>query len=91
MKILIFVLVIVFLGLQYRLWVGEGSYANVVRLQNEINAQQAENARLVERNRLLAAEVEALKNGKDAVEAQARYELGLVKEGETLFLFVDDE
>ncbi|WP_075186800.1 cell division protein FtsB [Teredinibacter haidensis] len=85
-------LLFVLLGiLQYRLWVGEGSIAQVVRLQQEITMQSAENERLRERNRLLAAEVEALKNGYDAIENRARSEMGMIKDGETFFMIVGEE
>ncbi|WP_045858513.1 cell division protein FtsB [Teredinibacter purpureus] len=91
MKGLISVLIVLFVMLQYRLWVGEGSIANVVRLQKEITKQRAENDRLSERNRLLAAEVKALKNGTDAIEGRARSEMGMIKEGETFFMIVEKD
>lgn len=90
MKILIAVLALIALGLQYRLWVGDGSIAHVVRLHKQIDAQQAENDGLIERNRYLAAEVKALKNGTDGIEERARHQMGMIKEGETFFLIVDE-
>ena len=50
-------LVLVLAGLQYRLWVGEGSLAQVNELKREIDDQKGENERLLERNRILEAEV----------------------------------
>ena len=78
-------LVLVLAGLQYRLWVGEGSLAQVQALQQQIAEQQAENEQLLERNRILEAEVLELKQGTETVEERARHELGMVKEGETLY------
>lgn len=72
-------------GLQYRLWVGDGSFAQVAELKELISEQQGENERLLERNRILEAEVMELKQGMETVEERARHELGMVKEGETLF------
>lgn len=89
MKWLFLTLTILFLGLQYRLWVGEGSLAHVVRLQSEIEAQEVENNRLRERNRVIEAEVRGLKSGIDAVETMAREDLGMIKPGETFFMIVD--
>ncbi len=89
MKITIAILIVLLLGLQYRLWVGEGSVAHRVELQKKIERQQAENDSLKERNRILALEVEALKNGLDAVEERAREQMGMVKEGETFFMIVE--
>ena len=71
--------------LQYRLWVGEGSLAHVSQLKQDIASQQGENEKLLERNRVLTAEVIELKQGLETIEERARHELGMVKEGETLF------
>lgn len=91
MKILFACLLLIFVALQYRLWVGEGSLANIARLKEQIGVQEEENRRLRQLNAQLQKEVEALRNGTDAIEAKAREELGLVKEGETYFFFVDEE
>lgn len=91
MKWLIGILTIVALALQYRLWIGDGSIANVVQLNNAIEKQQAENGRLKERNRLLAADVAALKNGNAAIEERARSDMGMIKEGETFYMVVDEQ
>ena len=72
-------------GLQYRLWVGDGSLAQVRDLQKQIADQHGENERLLERNRILEAEVAELKKGTETVEERARHELGMVKDGETLY------
>lgn len=90
MKFTIIGLVLICVLLQYRLWVGEGSLAAVHRLQKQIEIQERENARLQAQNSRLAAQVAALRDGDAAIEARAREELGLIKEGETYFLFVED-
>ena len=73
-------------GLQSRLWVGDGSFAQVRELKQQIADQNGENKRLLERNEILEAEVVELKKGMETVEERARHELGMVKQGETLFL-----
>ena len=70
-------------------WVGEGSLAQVNSLNKQIAEQQGENERLLERNRILEAEVRELKQGMETVEERARQELGMVKEGETLFQLIE--
>ncbi|TWI55505.1 cell division protein FtsB [Pseudomonas duriflava] len=80
------VLILALVGLQYRLWVGDGSLAQVKELREQIDTQNKENKQLLERNRILEAEVVELKKGMETVEERARHELGMVKEGETLFL-----
>lgn len=91
MKILLAVLIVLLTGLQYRLWVAEGSWADVTRLDREIEQQASENERLKERNRRLAIEVRALKNGLDSVEERARQDLGMIREGETFYMMVAPE
>lgn len=83
------VLILLLGGLQYRLWVGEGSLAQVSSLNKQIAEQQGENERLLERNRILEAEVLELKQGMETVEERARQELGMVKEGETLYQMIE--
>jgi len=72
-------------GLQYRLWVGEGSFVQVTELKQQIAEQLTENERLLERNHLLEAEIMELKQGMETVEERARHELGMVKQGEVLY------
>jgi cell division protein FtsB len=79
------VLLTLLAGLQYRLWVGDGSLAQVTQLKQQIADQQGENQQLQERNRILEAEVLELKSGMETVEERARHELGMLKEGETLY------
>ncbi|WP_372875987.1 cell division protein FtsB [Pseudomonas sp.] len=82
---LLVVLILLLVGLQYRLWVGDGSLAQATDLKQQIADQQGANQRLLERNRILEAEVMELKKGMETVEERARHELGMVKEGETLY------
>lgn len=91
MKWLLAILTAILLATQYRLWVGPGSLADVARLKRQLAEQQERNAALERENRHLLREVRSLKEGTDGVEAKARYDLGLIKEGETLFIFLEPE
>ncbi|SFD06611.1 cell division protein FtsB [Thiohalospira halophila DSM 15071] len=84
-------LALLLVGLQFRLWSDEGGLPEVWRLEAAVAEQGAANAELAERNRALRAEVEDLKRGLDAIEERARSELGMIREGETFFLLVDDK
>jgi cell division protein FtsB len=75
--------------LQYRLWLGEGSWGEVNALQSHVAQQEHENHGLQERNNELAAEVEDLKSGEAAVEERARSELGMIKPGEKFYRVVE--
>lgn len=91
MKIFFVVLIVVLIALQARFWIGEGSMADVVRLRSEIADQQEENERLVSRNKILSAEVRALKSGTEGIEKRAREDMGMIKEGETFYMIVEDD
>lgn len=89
MRILIAILLIMLIWLQYRLWVGEGSLAEVYSLRQEIAVQKSELDALRRRNQSLQAEVDDLKKGLAAIEERARTELGMIKEGETFYQVVE--
>jgi len=88
MKILLAMLVLVLVALQLNLWVGDGSYSEILALEEQIEQQKQENMVLAERNQQLEGEVLDLKTGLDAVEERARSEYGMVKEGEVLYQIV---
>ena len=81
-------LIFLLLMLQYRLWVGEGSLAEVRGLKRQLAAQQLELEQLQQRNEALRAEVQSLKEDDAAIEARARRELGMIGEGETYFQLI---
>ena len=90
-KVLIFALLVVLVGLQSRLWLGEGSFAHVNTLQAKVSRNVAENSVKVQRNKILRAEIIELKRGLESIEEKARSEFGLIKEGETFFLLIEDD
>jgi len=91
LRFLLALLLLIFLALQYRLWVGEGSYAEVRHLQQEIANKKAELQRMEKENQELRAEIEDLKKGLEAIQERARSELGMIKEGETYFQIIEPE
>jgi cell division protein FtsB len=74
--------------LQYRLWVGSGSWAEVLQLSQAKKVQLDEINRLTERNKALEAEVRDLKKALEAIEERARIEMGMIKKGETFYRYV---
>lgn len=91
MRWLLIGLVIVLFYLQFRLWVGKGSLAEVTTLESEIAAQQRDIQQLKSRNDELQAEVDSLKSGLEAVEEHARSDLGMIKKDEVFFQILDKE
>lgn len=76
----------IFLILQGKLWFGEGGILDVHRIKQAVAAQQAENLKLRQRNGVLEAEVNDLKNGQAAIEERARLDLGMIRDDETFYL-----
>lgn len=85
-KLLIAAALVVFALLQYSFWFGEGGARDVRELKKAVAKQQEENAKLADRNRILAAEVQDLKIGLEAVEEHGRLDLGMIKQNETFYL-----
>ena len=77
--------------LQYRLWLGEGGINERQSLETQVANDSAENQRLTQRNEALADRVIELQNGQEMLEAAAREDLGLVREGEEFILFIDEK
>lgn len=77
--------------LQYRLWFGEGGIHERQSLEAQVANDSAENQRLTQRNEALADRVIELQNGQEMLEAVAREDLGLVREGEEFILFIDEK
>lgn len=85
-QIVIAVLALALIGLQIRLWFGEGSLRDAAQLHKQVQELEQKNQALAERNQLLAADVHDLKDGSGAIEEIARKDLGLIRDGETFFL-----
>jgi len=91
MKVLLAVLLALLFALQMRLWFGDGSLQELSRLRDEAEHSRNEVRRLTIRNQALAAEVDDLKSGMDAIEERARGELGMIDEGETFYQFIREK
>ena len=89
-KTLMLILLLMFATLQYKLWLGKGSFEEIKHLNQLIEVQREKNGLLQDRNDNLAIEVLNLKQGLDAIEERARKELGMIKKGE-IFIQVIEE
>lgn len=88
MKILAIILAALIVLIQYPLWLGKGGWLKVWDADRQVAAQKAANDAAQARNDALAAEVDDLKQGLEAVEERARYDLGLIKQDEIFFQVV---
>ncbi|HLV29848.1 MAG TPA: cell division protein FtsB [Burkholderiaceae bacterium] len=82
MRLLLIVLVLLTAITQYPLWWGKGGWQRVRELETKLQAQEEINEALTARNNALAAEVQDLTAGTDAIEERARTEMGLVQKDE---------
>jgi cell division protein FtsB len=90
MKPVVILLSVILVLLQYRLWLSHDGLPSLLHLNRTVNLQQQQNEQLAERNAVLAAEVQDLKSGLDALEERARSGLGMIKPGETFFHVIEN-
>ena len=88
MRVIILILFVLLVLLQFKLWLGEGGFNEVARLEARVESQRQQNDDLLQRNAELQAEVEDLRERLDAVEERARNELGLIKPEEQFYQVV---
>ena len=86
MRILTLILIIVFILLQIDIWFKEDGKKRTEELNQMISIQQQENKEMMIRNSELEQEIKDLKDGTEALEEKARTEMGMITEGEELYL-----
>jgi cell division protein FtsB len=84
-KIVAIILGALIVLIQYPLWLGKGGWLTAWRLENKLDGEKEKTAQLARRNAGLAAEVRDLKQGTEAIEERARYELGMIRPDEVFF------
>ena len=89
MRMVPLILAALLIVIQFPLWLGKGGWMRVREAEQMLASQNRVNQDLEARNAKLTAEVKDLKEGAGAVEERARYELGMLKEGELFVQIVD--
>lgn len=87
-RTVIFVMIAVFLFLQYELWLSQGGIKSILSLHKNIQAQTQTVNTLTKQNNVLTADIIDLKQGGQASEERARTDLGMIKPGETYYQFL---
>ncbi|HEX2530556.1 MAG TPA: cell division protein FtsB [Burkholderiaceae bacterium] len=82
MRLILICLAALLALIQYPLWLGKGGWLRVWDLDQQVLAAQKKNEELKARNAKLNSEVQDLRQGTDAVEERARYELGMIRNNE---------
>ncbi len=85
MKILVVIILLLISHFHYRIWLGDGSIAQIDAYQLRLDDLKEEAEEKRQRNEALYAEVLDLRKGQEAIEERARDELGMIKEDETFF------
>lgn len=80
-------LLAILVWLQYSLWFGKNGIHDYTRVNDDVAAQQATNAKLKARNDQLFAEIDDLNGGQEALEERARNELSMTRPGETFIVW----
>ncbi|ABQ55473.1 cell division protein FtsB [Legionella pneumophila] len=89
MRPIFIILIIALVALQHKLWLGDGNIIQWIKLEKKLEAHKSQNDKLAARNKALEADIKELKSGDQALEEQARYELGMIKQNEVYYQFVD--
>ncbi|TAL65082.1 MAG: cell division protein FtsB [Legionella sp.] len=89
MRPIFIILIVALVVLQHKLWLGDGNLIQWVKLEKKVEAHQQENNKLAARNKALEADIKELKSGDQALEEQARYELGMIKDTEMYYQFME--
>lgn len=88
-KPIIIILGLLFLLLQGRLWFGDGNIAGWLALKKQLKFNLEDMNGLTRRNELLSQDLKFYKANPESLEEKARYELGMLKKGETFYHVVE--
>tara|TARA_B100001758_G_C17984935_1_gene390115 strand:- start:60 stop:407 length:348 start_codon:yes stop_codon:yes gene_type:complete len=87
--LLVSILTLVIFMTQFNYWYGDYNRSDLNSMKEEIAQIAIENEELLFENKLLEEERDKLSSGREAIEGVARSELGLIKPGETFYVFKD--
>ena len=90
-KLVLSVFVVMLIFLQYALWGGKQNVIDLYRLNRQVDDVRRDNREFQNRNDQLHEDVIDIKSRLGAIESQARFDLGLIKPGETYYQIVRSE
>ena len=90
-KLVLAVFVVIVILLQYALWAGKQNVIDLYRLNRQVDGVRNKNQESQIRNDQLHEDVIDIKSQLGAIESQARFDLGLIKPGETYYQIVRSE
>ncbi len=91
MKIFYTVALIIFLSLQYSLFLSENSLISYYYLKDKLEQNQSDLTKYKFKNNSLQTEIKNIKNNNEYLEVYAREKFGLIKSNETFFQIIKNE
>ena len=80
------VLMLVLGFLQYQIWYAKDGYQKLAALKMDVKREDEKQAHLAEKMKGIKGALEGVKNSTDWVDGQAREALGMIQEGEVLYV-----
>lgn len=90
MRLLLSSLFSIFVLMQYMYWFGDTGFFATRMLVQDVKAQATMNFKLAERNELMRMEIDRIKHDDSMIESIARKDLGMIKPGETFYLYMGE-
>ena len=84
-------LILILMFFQYHLWFESGGMRDMLQTKNRLAQQLAINDKLKKQNEALIWQVQKMQTSKDAAEARARTELGMIKKDELFYQIVQHD
>lgn len=86
-----FLLLLLLMVFQGQLWFSSGGVLDLMHTQKKLAVLEQDIDAQKRQNKVLIADTQDLKSGKEAIEERAREVLGMVKEHEVFYQFVEPE
>ena len=91
MKLFYSICFILFISLQYSLFLSNNSVITFFNLKNDLEAFSSDLNKYKEKNNLLISEIKSIKKNKNSLEIFARENFGYIKKNEIFFQIIRNE
>ena len=91
MKLFYSICFILFISLQYSLFLSNNSVITFFNLKNDLKVFSSDLSKYKEKNNLLMSEIKNIKKNKDSLEIFARENFGYIKKNEIFFQIIRNE
>ena len=82
---------IIFISLQYSLFLSNNSVITFFNLKNDLESFSSDINKYKEKNNILISEIKSIKKNKNSLEIFARENFGYIKKNETFFQIIRNE